>query len=334
MDYSEKENMQRNYYKWIVGTVLIALAVIALYLISRREPFGARNSLLYIENAEPVTKVLISDGKGEVELERRMKKWKVNGKEEARKNAVMMLLEIMEDMRIKSPVSDERYEAFVSDPGTEHTRVKIYEGKSMLRSFSIFVNDSLDFPGIMKKTRSNKAFTMHLPGYDMDPCSYFIAEEKFWLPYNIFSLHPEQLDVVKLSYPGLQDSSFIIRREEDGTAFYNEHYNEAATDSLTLNRYLSYFSYVPFSKWVNDEEGEIADSLIQNTSPYFDLEIITAGNDTIRLFAWKRQLELDNGSMEDTDRLWGSLNGGHDIFVMRYYDIDPVIKFPSYFISD
>lgn len=334
MVYSEGKNMRHNFYKKIVGAVLVALTLIALLLISRRQPFGAGNSMLYVEDSDPVTGIIISDSDGEVELERQGQKWLVNGHKETRKNALRLLLDIIEDMRIKSPVSDERFESLVSDTGTNETRVNIYEGKRQLRSFSIFINDSIDFPGVMKKNRSNKAFTMHLPGYDLDPGSYFVAEEKFWLPYNIFSFHPEELRVLKLSYPGLQDSSFIIRQGKGSVEFFNEHYNEDAIDSLTLNRYLSYFAYVPFSKWLNDEKGEIADSLIQTNSPYFDLEIITTGNDTLKLLAWKKLLKANNGAREDTDRLWGSMNGGRDIFVMRYYDIDPVIKFPSYFISD
>ena len=44
---------------------------------------------------------------------------------------------------------------------------------------------------------------------------------------------------------------------------------------------------------------------------------------------------MDNGTRnKDTDRVWAKIDGTNDIFILRYFDIDPILKKKSYFFAE
>jgi hypothetical protein len=38
--------------------------------------------------------------------------------------------------------------------------------------------------------------------------------------------------------------------------------------------------------------------------------------------------------VKDTDRVWGKLDDGKGIFVMRYFDLDPILKKRDWFFTN
>jgi hypothetical protein len=46
----------------------------------------------------------------------------------------------------------------------------------------------------------------------------------------------------------------------------------------------------------------------------------------IRLMLWERMLPGQGEKKKDTDRLWGKTDSSSGIFVIRYMDIDPLLK--------
>jgi hypothetical protein len=46
---------------------------------------------------------------------------------------------------------------------------------------------------------------------------------------------------------------------------------------------------------------------------------------------WQRSVNGNDVTKLDTDRLWAKAEGSAEIFVIRYIDIDPLLKKRSYF---
>jgi hypothetical protein len=110
-------------------------------------------------------------------------------------------------------------------------------------------------------------------------------------------------------------------------------YAGAGLDTAAIGRYLSYFTYVPFERWV---PGSLSSNggLFNGIRPYFRLDVFTNDADTLSLLTWTMMITQGDSVTEDTDRLLGSTNDGEDMFIIKYYDLDPLIKGPSYFISE
>jgi hypothetical protein len=61
------------------------------------------------------------------------------------------------------------------------------------------------------------------------------------------------------------------------------------------------------------------------------LTIITSGGKKVVLTLWLMHSDKDSYDKIDSDRLLGKTNEKDELFIMRYFDIDPLIKKRSYF---
>jgi len=317
--------------KRLAGIILIIIIAIVLIIIGKHTPFGADNSVFYVENTEKINRIVIRSQNESVSLAHEPDGWYVNDEHTAKPQAVGFLLKILKDIRIKSPVSDETYSDLLKDGNTKEIEVQVFEDSKIIQSFFIFINNGIEYPGIMQKRKRTKPFIVHIPGYETDPCSHFVSDYRFWIPYMVFELNPASISEIHLHYPDMPDSSFSVINNGDEITFLSSHNKNSGIDTFAAGRYLSYFTYVPFEKWAYDISLHEKDSIAKG-NPYFSLEVVTDDPDTITLLTWRRMITEGDRKVEDTDRLWGSLNGGKDLFVIKYYDLDPLIKQPSYFI--
>ncbi|HCC70430.1 MAG TPA: hypothetical protein DEQ09_04675 [Bacteroidales bacterium] len=319
--------------KKIAIVIVILIIAIVLFAIGRHIPFGAGNSVFHVEHTDRIYRILISGEDNTVKLSRRSQGWYVNDINIARQGAVEFLLETIGDISIKSPVSDEVYSDLVESELTEHLEVKIYDKRKLMQSFHVFRSANRDKPGIMQKRKNTKPFIMHMPGYDTDPTLYFFDDARFWLPFTVFRYRPSQISEIQMNYYNDPDSSFTINRTENGIGFSSEENENGAIDTMAVERYLSYFTFIPFENWAYNISKAASDSITAG-NPYFKLTVFTLDNDTINLFTWKRKIKKGNMLQVDTDRMWGTTNRAEDLFIIKYYDVDPLIKGPSYFISE
>ena len=319
--------------KRIAALILILVLAAIVLIIGRRFPFGAGNSDFHVDNTEKISRILIRGENQSVNLLRSPDGWKVTGRHSARPSAIEPLLELIEQLRIKSPVSGSVFEEIRSDENTSPVEVQIFAGKRIIQSYRIYRDTASAYGGIMQKRRDTKPFYVHVPGYDIDPSSYFIVDEKYWMPYTVFSLSPDRIERIDLQYFSQADSSFSIVFRGRDILFSSAAYGGGDLDTAAIGRYLSYFTYVPFERWVPDSLSATG-RRVSELRPYFRLDLRGRDNDTLSLLTWIMMINEGGKTIEDTDRLMGSTNGGDDMFIIKYYDLDPVIKGPSYFISD
>jgi len=317
----------------LATVVAIMIIVVGILIIIINRPFGSGKPVFYIENPDEVNRVIISSEDGKVKITKGDDGWFIDEGMKARNGAIEFLLKTLEDMRIKSPVSDNLFNELTADETTEHIEVEVYGKRRLIQAFKVYRNNNPEYPDIMQKKEKTEPYFMYIPGYDTDPADHFIADKKFWLPFTIFRLNAGQIATISMDYYNQPDSSFKIIRTGEGISFLSKEYHDSSIDSLALGRYLSYFTYVPFEDYEYNVSTEIKDSITEST-PYFNLKLVTIDSDTIDLYTWKRILKNGNSILADTDRMWGSLNGGEDLIIIKYYDIDPLIKEPAYFISN
>lgn len=314
--------------KVIAGGIL-ALLMAVLY-IGHKGAFSRRNTSFAVTDGADITLIEMRQGDEKVVLRQTRDGWMVNEAGEARGSAVHFLLQILREVAIKSPVSDDMYNSEVVETGIEPVRIRAMSGRKLLTSFIVWKTESNIYGNIAKRRDLSRPFILYIPGYEGTIGSGFTINELFWRPFNIFSLNPEQIASVEVSYPGRPDDSFIVHNpfmEElpSGLKPGIEGY-----DTAMVRRYLSYFIWVPFESWASGPGGDAAASVVA-AGPEAEITVILTDGSTEVLTIWERRIEKGGELIVDYDRVWARKDDGPHLFIARYFDLDPLLRKKSYF---
>lgn len=313
--------------------ILILTGCIFLLVFRNRSPFGQRNSSFWSEPEKEITKIELTEGKNKLSLTREDDKWLINGKQEARKPGVFFMLRVLQDLRIKSPVSGELFEREVENMGIIPVRVKVFEKRRLLKSFLVYKTTSNVYGNIMKIKSSSKPFIVYIPDYENDIGSLFSTDELFWQPYSLFSLLPSQISSLSLENLSDTASSFSIVNSNNNYSVSGMKSELHGWDSSRVKRYLSYFAYIPFESWATDID-DAEKNRVESLMPLYRITINSSDGHRTVLRLWER-MKTENGQMiKDNDRLLGKTDNIDEFFILRYFDIDPIIKKRSYFFPE
>jgi hypothetical protein len=322
--------MKRN-TAWYILSVTAGVLVI-LFLVRNRDPFGKNNTSFAVDQEREITRIELVSRENKVILEKRGEKWDVNGKSEARKSAIIFILKTLREIKIKSPVSADLFRSEVIDKKLEPVRVSVWQKRKLLKSFYVYKTPSNIYGNIMKLRVSSKPFIVYMPGYEDNIGSHFIVNELFWKPFTVCKLLPSQIGSVELTNFTDTGASFTI---ENNKGVFSLKGGQPGQDSARVKRYISYFVNVPFESWAFDltssEKG-----MIEASVPQYTILIKTTLGDELKLTIWNRILQPDETGKGriDSDRVWGRLDDGNGIFVMRYFDLDPILKKRDWFLPD
>ena len=321
-------NIRRVISIGVVALLVLALVAFNLFFISR-SPFGKANSSFAAEKDKPITRIEMSNGESEVVLRLSDNGWSVNDIEGASKNKINSLLGLLTEIQIKSPVSETVFEETIVKKDIPVIKVKAFADLRVATSFLVYPTESNVYGNIMKTGDKSKPFIVFAPGYETNIGSYFNTDEKFWLPYTVFILRPSEIKTIDVSYKDDTASSFKIDRSSGKNVLAGA---DTGTDSLKIIRYLSYFNYIPFEEWASTL-SEDEKSRIVTTTPAIKISVTTKAGKDYTLSIWDRMKSENGIPVKDTDRVWGRLNDNNELFVMRYFDIDPILKKRQYFIK-
>ena len=308
--------------------IVIGLILSIVYI--NRKPFGKANSSFASEPKEEITKIEFKSGGKRLILEEKGETWLINGKSEARKSSVLFILRILKEIKIKSTVSSELFKSEITGKNIAPVKVKVYEKRRLLKAFLVYKTGSNTYGNVMKIKETSKPFIVYVPGYEGDIGSAFTLNELFWQPYTVFNLLPSE--IVSVNFENISDtaSSFIISNRYQRYSLSSSSGNLTGWDSSLVGRYISYFARVPFESWAL-EIGDSEKKSIEGQEPLYRITVIsTTGRKSI-LTLWGMVTGKNGTSAIDSDRLFGKTEENDELFIMRYFDIDPLIKKRSYF---
>ncbi|MGC1391671.1 MAG: hypothetical protein WA816_11590 [Bacteroidales bacterium] len=318
--------------KILIRTVVlfIVLGLFILILFKSRSPFGKTNSSFASEPSEEITKIEFSEKGKILTLEKKGENWLINGKSEARKSGILYIIKILKDLKIKSPVSAEFFESEITRKNIIPVKVKVYEKRRILKTFLVYKTESNTWGNIMKIKEASKPFIVYVPGFEDNIGSGFTLNELFWQPYTVFNLLPSEIASVKLENSSDTVSSFSIVRQDNHYTLSGLAGKLSGWDSLLVVRYISYFAWVPFESWafkLSDAEKKS----IENKQPMYRIIVLTRKGRKIVLSLWGMSKGKSAVNEIDSDRLLGKTEERDELFIIRYFDIDPLLKKRSYF---
>lgn len=313
------------------SVLILFIATAAFFILFRdKSAFGKKNSSFSVGPEKEITAIEFSDGTGRLRLSKNGDTWMVNNKSEARKSSIVFITRILKDMAVKSPVSPELFHNEIVSRNIKPVRVRVFENRRIIRSFLVYKTSSNVYGNIMTMRDGAKPFIVFVPGNETEIGSAFTLKELFWLPFTVFNLLPSEIKSVTLENHLDQSSSFSIKAADHKFILSDMSKELTGWDTSRIVRFLSYFVHIPFESWdFNLSESE-KNSIITG-DPAYRIIVGKTNGKQITLTLWERSLN-ENGSIgKDTDRLLGKTDSVDELFVIRYMDVDPILKKSSYF---
>jgi len=312
------------------SVIAVPVFVLMIFLLKDRSPFGGENSSFSVQTGKEITRIELKDNTGSLNLEKKGEEWLVNKNLETRKSSILFILKLLKEMEIKSPVAPELYEKEILEKGISPVRVKVYEKNKILKSFLVYKTTSNGYGNIMKLKESSKPFIVYVPGSELEIGSAFTLNELFWQPYTIFNLLPSEIFTVTFENIADTGSSFRIKNKNHVLKLSGGSKELSGFDTSRLIRYLSYFTHVPFESWAfnlsADEREKITDG-----KPLCRIEVVSSAGEQKVVTLWERTIDEKGINIKDTDRLWAKTGNNDALFIIRFTDIDPLLKKRSYF---
>lgn len=317
--------------KILIRSLLLFIVIgLVLLILLFRSPFNKTKNTFASEPKEEITKIELTGEGKKLFLEKKGESWWINGKSEARKSGVLFILRILKEIKIKSSVSNELFAGEITGKNIAPVKVKVFEKSRLVKTFLVFKTRSNIYGNIMKIKESSNPFIVYVPGYEGDIGSGFILNELFWQPYTVFNLLPSEISSIRLENLSDTTSSFTILNRDNHYLLSGAFGNLTGWDSSLVVRYISYFAWVPFESWAF-EIGATEKKSIEAQQPLYRITINTTTGRKRVLTLWG-MMTVKGGDKEiDTDRLLGKTEEKDELFIVRYFDIDPLIKKISYF---
>jgi hypothetical protein len=242
----------------------------------------------------------------------------------------MFLLRILKEIKIKSPVSADLFNTEITSENLSPVKVKVYGNRRLLKTFLVYKTRSNVYGNYMKLKEYSKPFIVYVPGYEGDIGSAFIVNELYWQPYIVFNLLPSEIASVNFE-------NFIDTTSSFKIAYRSQHYslscsrgNLSGWDTSLVARYITYFARVPFESWAFST-GDTGKKPDKSDQPLYKITVISTQGRKKDLTLWALMKEKSGTKETDSDRLLGKTDENDAFFIMRYFDIDPLIKKRSYF---
>jgi len=320
---------------YVIAVIVLITGAGIIYISKMGTPFGKDDSDFAIEKINKVTKIVLSSERGKVELTKIPEGWQVNKRFIAREGSVEFLLQVLSRLKIKSPVSDEKFSKETKTK-TENVFIEVFEQIRQVKSFSLYIVNSNPYANYARKREGANLYVLYIPGFNKPIGSLFVTEEKFWKPYVFFDYLPGMIKAVKMDYPDYPEKSFrILKTEENRFKLLGNEKEVPVFDTLAIERYLSYFRNIRFVRWELGIDSVEIDSVI-STTPEFILTVTdsTGEHNTIKTYSKLMSLgDMDDVLTTSPNEVFVKQNDEKELSVARYFDLDPVIKEIKYFLT-
>lgn len=321
--------------------IFIALVIVSVIIYFTNKTGTLKKELrdFAIEDTSTVDKIfMVNKANQQVLLEKQGDVWIVNGKFQARKDAIMILLKTLYRMDVKAPVSKASFDNVVKSLATQSTKVEVYQNKNLVKTIYVGGPTQDNYGTYMMLENSSTPFIMHIPGFAGYLSTRFFIEESLWRSSSIFNYKFQDIAEIIVEQPVKPENGFKItsnNNQYDIVPLDNK-IPKMNFDTNSVKEYIARFKNINF-EYLSREIKQSKKDSIQASTPYFVLTIKdnSGKSNTVKTF-----LRPGNGLIDDDgkpyefdpDRLYAVLNDG-DFVIIQYYVFDPLFRTYKEFIK-
>lgn len=305
--------------KLITTVILLIAAVVGGYFYFNKSTstITADETDFAVKNVEDVTRIYIATIDGTVaDLTLENGKWYINGKHEAKKNSIKLVLDAFKNFQIEAPVTTKAKENMLRSLAVRHKKVEIYKNNEDTPFKSIYIgeasqllNGNLCLLETRKNGRAKNPYYVGIRGHRGIIAPMFFIKETDWMSSEVFAYNPMNITRIAMEYPGHAEQSFVLEVSGKQTALINpatqEKYKGDALNKLAIDEYLKGFEKIHFERLEIDIEKPERDSIL-STAPKAIITVSAAGRKDKKIALYRKE-----GFMRDID--YEVIGEGEDI---------------------
>lgn len=320
----------KNTYLYLA--ILIVLATIAYFVVTRdtTTTLDVEESDFAVENIDKVHKVFIADKNNRTAMVTRKDGYweytnKVGKTYKARKAAIELLLQTIQNVDVRYMVQEAAVELAVSDLSTNGKKVELYD-KNGKRFKTYYVGGpSNDMQGtFMIMEGSNNPYVTHLQSWEGFLTDRFLMNEKDWRDKTIFSYSSKDIKTIQIDYPKQQSNSFVLTQVKNGKFEVEPLYPSVnKIDKPVINQkalaYLYKYERLVAEAFENNNpnRNEISAKL-----PFATVQVTTNDGEqkTVKFIPVIEQVEevVENvKSRPSIQRYFAFVNGNEDVYLVQ-----------------
>ena len=200
------------------GIFILVLAVLAIsaYFLTQTNTgstLEANERDFAVTDTAGISRIFMADKKGNsVSLSRAGNYWVVNDKVKARPDAVKLLLETINGLRVKAPVSKSAYDRVIRNLASNSTKVEIYMGDEKPAKVFYVGGPTQEHTGTyILLEGASKPFVMHIEGFFGFLTPRFFVNAKQWQNNGVFNYEYGDIAVLDVQYPMEQERGYQIK---------------------------------------------------------------------------------------------------------------------------
>lgn len=327
----------------IGGLIVLLLAVAAFLLYKSNSNSTIKEELkdFAIKDTASITKIFLADKNNNKSLlvKQSNGKWQLNGKYEARPDAIKTLLETIKEVTVKAPVGKASFNTIIKQLASTGRKIEIYAGEDLLKTY--YVGDPTDdnLGTYMMIENSSRPFICWISGFNGYLTSRYIVQEEEWKSKIFANYRLNEISSVKIDYFREPQNSFellnknklfSIKKVVDNTNLEN-------LDTLLVAEYLMGFQKIGYSAHLDFIKQEKKDSILRN-QPLIKLEITTNLGKKIKVTGYPKKAPEGNVDYNgkpfqfDPDVMYAYFGDDKtDWYTLQFYAMDKILKPVSYF---
>jgi hypothetical protein len=317
---------------YIVAGIL-GLITVLLIFSNPWETLDKKGENLALKNPENVTSALLTWNSDTIELTKIKNRWEVNHHFSARPRSINLLLHILEDVEIKSPVSRKNHDAVLKRLHAGGKQLIVFNDSKKLKTYLIATDSVSTY---MMLEGSKTPYRVELRGYSgVNMYELLPVRLDFWRNNVLFNFNPAEIASVEVIYPGRPDDSYKISRNDKAYRLFrwNNDKELKDADDMTILDYLGFFSKVEFDL-PSDSLRQKALAVTESNDPIFMMTVITIEGveNTVKAYRMPVGGKSDSGRY-NTDNFYALINNDSELVIMNYTDFDPLLKSVNYFLK-
>jgi hypothetical protein len=261
----------------------------------------------------------------------------VNGLAPVRKDRMSGMLVLLSRLEVISPVSRSRSAGISRQLQENGKRVAVRLSKGEDREYLVFHDTAQTDATYMMLEDAATPFRMGVRGYrGRDLAALYTANERYWRDNVLLHLLPDQIASIRLQNnrdPGL---TYHLARNAEGrfeiaAGLVPGAWSEPV--AAKIRQYLGYFYGVRFETYA-DVSPDTPAPYAYDEKPDYVLEVISvSGLQTSLEFFPLFTCDASGNQKMDLNVLYVRINDDTDLVVVKYLEIDPLLKDPGYFLS-
>ncbi len=326
--------------KYATYLVLLAVlvAVSVLLLTSRgKGTYRKADRDFAVRDTSAVNTVEISRESDTLILAREGSSWRVNGIYAARAERMKGLMILLSRLEVRAPAPKSGRERIAASLAAKGKNVHILLDGGTGKSYRIYY-DSTDDASYMQMARSEIPFAMDVRGYrERNLDELYVLDARYWRDNTILDFLPEQIKRVSLENMREPSSSFHLDRDESGSFMLARRIlpgSWTVPDRERLAQYLHYFSNVRFESFTGMQQLSREGKSV-GEEPEFILTLVSTDMHRVRIEIFTLYSDDgEGGRVEDLNRVVARAGKMNESVILKYVEIDPLLKPYSYFLGD